>query len=176
MSQLTLPRPVAPALTGSGEAAARRSLRRQVAKLEGELAELFGRVYPRKGFEWQVQAQSGPRLLGIAELEQLRDRLALRVEDARSRLRELNEIERGNARLIDRMIAEPSAYKWVQVSAEDLGERGCRHWHSRPRFGIIGMMLGWWRVRISSGCPLAQGRGFGLDPGINFSDRKASHR
>jgi hypothetical protein len=83
----------------------------------------------------------------------------MRAEDARRRLRELNTVERANARLIDRMIAAPGAYKWVQVSAEDLGERGCKHWHSRPRFGIIGMMLGWWRVRISSGCPLPQGRG-----------------
>ncbi len=26
-----------------------------------------------------------------------------------------------------------------------------------PRWGIIGMFLGWWRVKLSSGCPLATG-------------------
>jgi len=51
------------------------------------------------------------------------------------------------------MIAEPDRYKWVRVSNRDIGEPGCKFWHSRPRLGLIGMLLGWWRVRISSGCP-----------------------
>src|SRR5215213_2248704 len=29
----------------------------------------------------------------------------------------------------------------------------------RPRYGLLGMLMNWWRVRISSGCPLARGRG-----------------
>ena len=56
------------------------------------------------------------------------------------------------------MIAEPERYKWVRVSNEDIGEPGCRHWHSRPKLGLIGMLMGWWRVKVSSGCPLAGGR------------------
>jgi hypothetical protein len=55
------------------------------------------------------------------------------------------------------MIAEPERYRWVRVAAEDVGERPCQHWHSRPRWGILGMLLGWWRVKHSSGCPLATG-------------------
>lgn len=157
MSQLMLSRPATPAEVVLDEAAARRTLRKQVARLERELSTLFGSVYPRSGFEWQVNAHGGPRLLSLAELEQLRDDLADRVEQARDELRKRNEVELANARLIDRMIADPRAHKWLQVSADHLGQRGCKHWHSRPRFGIIGMMLGWWRVRISSGCPLAQG-------------------
>jgi hypothetical protein len=31
----------------------------------------------------------------------------------------------------------------------------CRTWHVRPRFGVIGMLAGWWHVKLSSGCPLA---------------------
>ncbi len=53
------------------------------------------------------------------------------------------------------MLVAPQEHKWVRVSNEDLGEPGCRHYHARPRLGIVGMLLGWWRVRISSGCPLA---------------------
>lgn len=174
MPQLMLPRTSAPVRTGIDEAAARRSLRGQIAKLEGELSELFGRAYPRGGFAWQVGTPGGPRLLELAELEVLRDRLAAKIADAREQLREHNEAERANARLIDRMIADPRSYKFVQVSAEDVGARGCRHWHSLPRLGVIGMMLGWWRVRISSGCPLASGRGHGLDP--EQPDGKASYR
>ena len=51
------------------------------------------------------------------------------------------------------MIAEPERFKWVRISNEDIGEPGCKYWHSRPRLGLIGMLMGWWRVRISSGCP-----------------------
>ena len=51
------------------------------------------------------------------------------------------------------MVAAPERYKWVRISNEDIGEPACKHWHSRPRFGLIGMLMGWWRVKISSGCP-----------------------
>ena len=64
-------------------------------------------------------------------------------------------VEEQNRELIEQMTADPSEYKWVRVSNEDIGEPGCRHWHSRPRWGILGMLMGWWRVKVSSGCPLA---------------------
>ena len=64
-------------------------------------------------------------------------------------------VEDRNRELLERVIAEPERYHWIQISNEDIGEPGCRHWHSRPRFGLLGMLMGWWRVRISSGCPLA---------------------
>ena len=50
---------------------------------------------------------------------------------------------------------EPKRHKWRRISAEDIGEPGCKHWHVRPRFGLVGMLMNWWRVVISSGCPLA---------------------
>lgn len=153
-----------PLRAGVDEVAARKSLRVQVAKLEGELAGLFSSSYPRSGINWKVSAHGGPRILDLAQLETLRDELVDRVEDARAELAERNEIERGNVRLIERMLAEPAKYKWVQVSAQDVGERGCKYWHSRPRYGILGMLFGWWRVRISSGCPLAGGSGACLTP------------
>ena len=53
------------------------------------------------------------------------------------------------------MLLEPERYKWRRVSAEDIGEPGCKHWHVRPRWSFIGMLMGWWRVVVSSGCPLA---------------------
>jgi len=55
------------------------------------------------------------------------------------------------------MSADPAGHKWIRVSNEDIGEPGCRHWHSRPRWGLLGMLKGWWRVRVSSGCPLTKG-------------------
>jgi hypothetical protein len=156
LPQLTLPPPLR---TDLDEAAARRSLRAQIAKLEAELAELFTRAFPREGIEWGVGDQCGPRLLGLDQLEATRDELVNRLQDARAALARCQEAEQANLRLIERMLARPADYRWVQVSAEDVGERGCKHWHSRPRYGILGMLFGWWRVKISSGCPLGSGSG-----------------
>ena len=82
------------------------------------------------------------------------DDLAARVSDARRALSDRTWVEEQNRRLIEEMLLEPEAHHWVHVSSEDIGEAGCRHWHVRPRWGILGMFLNWWRVVISSGCPL----------------------
>jgi hypothetical protein len=137
------------------ERAARRTLRDQVARLEEELAQLFCSTWPRKGMRFDVHGRGGPRLLSLAELEELRDELATRVQHARRSLSDRTYAEEQKRRLIEEMMLDPASYKWVRVSAEDIGERGCKHWHVRPRLGLIGMFMGWWRVVISSGCPLA---------------------
>jgi hypothetical protein len=54
------------------------------------------------------------------------------------------------------MLADPAAYKWARISRDDIGVSGCGHWHSRPRLGPLGMLMGWWRVKVSSGCPLSE--------------------
>jgi hypothetical protein len=136
------------------ERAARRSLLDQVAGLESELAQLFCSTWPRKGLEWEVRGRAGPRLLSLAELEELRDDLAARVQNARRALSDRTYVEEQNRRLIEEMLLEPERHRWVRVSNEDIGERGCKHWHVRPRLSLLGMLLGWWRVVVSSGCPL----------------------
>ena len=75
------------------------------------------------------------------------------LEDTRRTLCDRNRVERGNVERIEQMVAAPERFKWVRISNEDIGEPACKHWHSRPRFGLIGMLMGWWRVKISSGCP-----------------------
>ena len=150
------PVPLAP-LTRPDERAARRSLLDQIARLEEELAQLFCSTWPRKGFEWDVASRGGPRLLGLAELEELRDDLAFRVQTARKALSDRTWVEEQNRRLIEEMLLDPEGHKWVRVSNEDIGEPGCCHYHVRPKWGLLGMLLHWWRVVISSGCPLATG-------------------
>jgi hypothetical protein len=142
-----------PLRTDVDEAAARRSLRHQIARLERELGVLFSTAYPRRGLHWQVRSPGGPRLLGLADLEELRDELAERLEETRRSLRDRAYVERKNRERIEELIAEPSRFKWVRISNADIGEPGCKFWHSRPRLGLVGMLMGWWRVRISSGCP-----------------------
>ena len=51
------------------------------------------------------------------------------------------------------MLLEPERHAFVRVKNEDVGEPGCCDWHVRPRFGLLGMLAGWWRVVVSSGCP-----------------------
>ena len=135
------------------ERAIRRTLREQIAKLEDELGALFCSTYPRKGFEWKVSSRGGPRLLSTAELERLRDDLADKLQHNRRLLGDRTYVEDLNRRRIEEMMLDPAAHKWVRVANEDIGEPGCKHWHSRPRLGLIGMLMNWWRVKISSGCP-----------------------
>lgn len=159
--------PLAPRTTPD-ERPARRTLRTQIARLEEELAGLFCSTWPRGesplagaarslhgGMDFGVPAAGGPRVLTLAELEQTRDGLSERVSAARKALSERTYVEEQNRCLIEEMLLEPERYKWIRVANEDIGEPGCKHWHVRPRWGILGMLLNWWRVRISSGCPLA---------------------
>jgi hypothetical protein len=138
---------------------ARRDLRVQIARMEAELGELFGSAFPRMGIEFGVAAPGGPRILSVDELERVRDALAARLQDVRGELHDRTYVEEQNRKRLEHLVAEPDAHRWVRISNEDIGEPGCRHWHSRPRWGLLGLLLNWWRVKVSSGCPLAMGRG-----------------
>lgn len=138
------------------EREARLQLRRQISRLEAELSGLFAEAFGHTEVPHRVEAPSAPpRILDLGGLEEVRDGLADRVAEARQALVERQRVEDENRELVERMLAAPADYKWVQVSRQDLGLHGCGHWHSRPRLGPIGMLMGWWRVKISSGCPLA---------------------
>jgi hypothetical protein len=135
--------------------AARQTLLDQISYLERDLAAAFIAAFPRTGFDWKLGSRAGPRLLSLGELEALRDALAARVHEVRSQLRSRAAEEAGKRRLVEAMYADPRRYKWVRVTREDCGERGCGAWHVRPRLGPIGMLMGWWEVKVSGGCPLA---------------------
>jgi hypothetical protein len=55
------------------------------------------------------------------------------------------------------MKLEPGRHRWVRLPVSDLGQSGCGVWHVRPRLGLIGMLAGWWQLKLSSGCPLPRG-------------------
>jgi hypothetical protein len=143
----------------TGERAARRSLRLQIAKLEHELADAFVTAYPMGGLELPTGPPGEPRLLDLEELERVRDDLAERVRSARITIAQRGDEQVANRVLLERMLLEPGKYRFCRVSRRDLGESGCGAWHVRPRLGLIGMLMGWWQVKLSSGCPLARGRG-----------------
>lgn len=135
------------------EAPARRSLLDQIARLESELAALFCSAYPRQGFEWGVRSRGGPRILSLGDLEALRDDLAVRIEETRRALTDRTWVEELQRRRIEEMMLDPAGHRWERVRNEDIGERGCKEYRVVPRLGLIGMLMGWWHVKISSGCP-----------------------
>ena len=138
------------------ERLARLELRRQIGRLERDLAGLLSEGFGRVRIEHEVAGIAPvPRVLDLGELERLRDALADRVAEARLTLAERARVETDNRELLRRMIDSPAEFKWVRVSRADVGEPGCGAWHSRPLLGPIGMLMGWWRVKVSSGCPLA---------------------
>ena len=151
--------PVALSTVEVDERAARRSLRDQITKLERELAAAFVGAFPRHGIDFgfgAAPAIGGPRMLSLGELERVRDDLAERLVEVRRQLHERAEAEEGKRELLERMLLEPARYKWVRVSARELGRGDCGAYHVRPRLGIVGMLMGWWHVKISSGCPLGR--------------------
>ncbi len=141
------------------ESAARRALRDQIAKLERDLVAAATSVYPRLPVPGTQPRpfRAGPRLLGLGELEVIRDDLADRLAGLRAQRTACADRHAENRVLIERMLLDPGHYRWVRVTNEDIGEPGCKNWHVRPRLGLVGMLAGWWHVKISSGCPLAWG-------------------
>ena len=143
---------------GEAERLARRALRGQIARLERELSEAVATAFPHADVPLGDPVRSaGPRLLALGDLELLRDRLADRVAAARSAIGERAAAHEHNRVLLERMLLEPGRYKFMRIAAADVGERGCGHYEVRPRLGIIGMLAGWWQVKLSSGGPLAGG-------------------
>jgi hypothetical protein len=149
----------------------RDDLRRQIALLERRLGELFAAAFPRQGIDFAVASAGGPRVLGVADLERVRDALALRLRDAETEVARRGRIEERNRQRLDAMLEAPQNYRWLRISAREIGEPSCRTWTSEPRLGVIGMLMGWWRVKVSSGCPLASGRGCAAAPALKTRPR-----
>src|SRR5579862_216548 len=141
------------------EHAARRTLRDQIARLEAELADAFVTAFPMGGLQTEPASSGHPRLLDLGELERVRDGLADRLHRARASIARHADEQEAKRVLLERMLLDPGSYRFVRISRSELGEPGCGAWEVRPRLGLIGMLMGWWQVKLSSGCPLPGGRG-----------------
>ncbi len=138
------------------EAAARRMLRDQIARLERQLGDALVSAFPQVAIDVRVPAPArGPRLLSLAQIEEHRDALADKLREARLVLEQRGAEVEGNRVLLERMLANPGRYKFARLHRADVDMGGCGAWQVRPRLGLIGMMMGWWQVKLSSGCPLA---------------------
>ena len=156
------PVPVPPAAPSADAAArARAQLRGQIADLERRLSDTLIACLPYGDAAASAPAlpaglrlaSTGPRVLDLGELERTRDELADRLAAARAELHHRGEhAERARARL-ERMRLAPGRHRFARVTRAELGEGRCGVWEVRPRLGLLGMLMGWWEVKLSSGCP-----------------------
>jgi hypothetical protein len=132
------------------EACARRELRTQIARLERRVSEM---VEVPRGAPLASGCRLRPRLLTLSQLERVRDGLVVELQRGRAFERAQDE-ERSRARLqLEEMVADPARHRFMRISAAAVGEPGCGVYQVRPRLGLIGMLAGWWEVKLSSGCP-----------------------
>lgn len=150
------PQPAAPANWHERELEARRSLRAQIARLERELADALVTAFSMGGIGSAVMggSQREARVLDLGELERVRDELVDRLRATRIAIAERADRQAASRRRLEQILLEPGKHRFARVSRRDLGEPGCGAWEVRPRLGIIGMLMGWWQVKLSSGCPL----------------------
>jgi hypothetical protein len=153
--------------SGQGaERAARASLRAQIARLEREQSAIVAEHFPHICAPARsTDAERGPVLLDMEGLERSRDRLAHDLQELRMDAARRIEHERRAREQLRRMKLEPGRYKFVRLPVRDLGQGVCGVWEVRPRLGLIGMLAGWWELKLSSGCPLSRGSRSTRDPG-----------
>jgi hypothetical protein len=161
MADLDVRVPVLLAAPGAGTdatAAARAQLRGQIAALEARLTEVVIACLPYATAPPVAAAADpgrGPRLLDLGDLERTRDELAARLSAARAEQHRRGEhAARARARL-EAMRLEPGRHRFERVTRAELGVGQCGVWEVRPRLGLLGMLMGWWELKLSSGCPLS---------------------
>ena len=89
----------------------------------------------------------------LGELERVRDALTARLAHARALQAERGAAQEAARVRLERMLLAPGEHRFERVAASELGEGGCGVYAVRPRLGLIGMLAGWWHVKLSSGCP-----------------------
>jgi DNA-binding transcriptional regulator YhcF (GntR family) len=135
------------------ERAGRQELRRQIARLEAQLASYPGDTR-KPGEPTHPLLRPKGHVPNMAELEEIRDDLIERLDRARGASERRGEEQRRARTRLEKMAADPAAHKWETVASEDLGEPGCGKFEVQPKWGPVGALMNWWRVKVSSGCPL----------------------
>ncbi len=133
------------------DGAARRELRRQIGRIEAELAGYSREIEPSSTPPLLNPAE--PRVAGVAELSKTRDALLTQLAEARAVARRRARGERRAREVRDAMVADPAGHRWEVISAVDTGEPGCTTWRVGPRMGPLGALMNWWRIKVSGGCP-----------------------
>jgi DNA-binding transcriptional regulator YhcF (GntR family) len=140
-------------LQAGDERLGRNELRRQIARLESLLASYPGVRKPGEPTHPLLRPKG--HVADMAELERTRDELLERLRGAREEAERRGEGQHQARARLEEMATDPAAHKWETVTKEELGEPGCSTWEVAPKWGPVGALMNWWRVKVSSGCPLA---------------------
>lgn len=147
------PAPLPDVRRDSDQRGARKELRRQIGRLEAELASYPRELQPPP--EPEVRPHHGGRIASVTELEKTRDSLLDQLAAVRAKAEKRDRRRAKAQEKVEDMVRQPESHKWHWVSSEDTGERGCKEYRVTPRYGPVGAAMGWWRIKVSGGCPLA---------------------
>jgi DNA-binding transcriptional regulator YhcF (GntR family) len=145
-----------PPIDMSGDSLAiRAALREQIGRLEREIAN-YAWHDPSSAPEQRPRgAEPVGRVAGVDELERTRAELIDRLRRLRGEATRRGSSEAAVRAHVERMVSDPAEHRWEMVGSEAVGEPGCTTWRVVPAWGPVGAIMGWWRVKVSSGCPLA---------------------
>jgi GntR family transcriptional regulator len=132
------------------DVSARQELRRQIGRLEAQLASYRREIEPPAT---RRVRPAEPRIANVAELERTRDALLSQLGRARAAATARARRERRARAVRDAMVADPASHRWEVVSSKETGEEGCAEWQVGSRLGPLGALMSWWRVKVSGGCP-----------------------
>jgi len=137
-----------------GAATLRRELRAQIARIEAEVTA-YAWHDPRRPPPDRVEtAIPVGRVTSVEELGRTRDELIQRLTRLRGEAERRGIREQGSRAHVEGMLDDPASHSWEIVTAAETGEPSCKDWRVVPRWGPVGAIMGWWRVKVSSGCPL----------------------
>jgi GntR family transcriptional regulator len=132
------------------DVSARQELRRQIGRLEAQLASYRREIEPPAT---RRVRPAEPRIANVAELERTRDALLSQLGRARATAAARARRERRAREVRDAMVSDPASHRWEVVSSQETGESGCAEWQVGSRLGPLGALMSWWRVKVSGGCP-----------------------
>lgn len=147
--------PLAPLDPEVGAATLRRELRAQIARIETEVAAYAWHDHRRPAPERVETAVPVGRVTSVEELQRTRDDLIDRLTRLRGEAERRGAREQASRTHVEDMVANPASHSWEIVTSDQTGDVGCKNWRVVPRWGPLGAIMGWWRVKVSSGCPLA---------------------
>lgn len=134
------------------EAIARKNLKQQIKRQEALLAQAVCSAFPEK-LQLEHSRSRGARLRSLGELEEIRDHLIEQNRSAQNQLNQLKTSQQAAKLQLQQMLQNPGAHRGIRISQKEMGEPGCGVYRVAPRLGIVGRMMGWWQVKMSSGCP-----------------------
>lgn len=143
-----------PDIDPSGDSRAIRSaLREQIGRLEHEISSYAWNDpgSPQPG--WPRGTEPVGRLVGVEELERTRAELIDRLRRLRGEAARRGSSQQQVRAHVAKMLSDPARHRWEMVDSAATGDPGCKNWRVVPAWGPVGAIMGWWRVKVSSGCP-----------------------